>query len=121
MNTNKILSTIVPVILFFTLFTLLGCSDVKEKDIKNRKANQENTQDTTVALNIVANKDDSVDAAKTQPSVSPPVEAEEIAEKSRIREEKEAKFMEQLLDGANALELFGFDKVLEKKGCTYKD
>ncbi|WYD80514.1 MAG: VWA domain-containing protein [Candidatus Electrothrix gigas] len=91
MNTNKILSTIVPVILFFTLFTLLGCSDVKEKDIKNRKANQENTQDATVALNIVANKDDSVDVAKTQPSVSPPVEAEEMAEQMRGKKEKLAR------------------------------
>ena len=72
MNTNKILSPIVPVILFFTLLTLLGCSDVKEKDTKNRKANQENTQNTTVALNTVANKDDRVNAAKTQPSVPPP-------------------------------------------------
>lgn len=48
-------------------------------------------------------------------------EAEEVARKSREREEKEAQFMEALRDGADVLALLGMDKVLEAKGCTFAE
>ncbi len=48
-------------------------------------------------------------------------EVEEVAGLSEAREEKEAKFMQALRDGADVLEVLGMDKVLAAKGCTYGD
>ena len=50
-----------------------------------------------------------------------PEEAEQVAAQSQAREDKEAAFMKKLATGANALELFGVDKVIAAKGCTYDD
>jgi 4-hydroxy-4-methyl-2-oxoglutarate aldolase len=48
-------------------------------------------------------------------------EAAEVAARAREREEKEARFMQALRNGANVLEVLGMDKVLAAKGCTYAD
>ena len=48
-------------------------------------------------------------------------EAAEVAARAREREEKEARFMQALRNGANVLEVLGMDKVLGAKGCTYAD
>ena len=49
--------------------------------------------------------------------VVPQAELEEIAVKSREREEKEAKVQELLRQGKSLLELNRFDEVLVRKGC----
>ena len=48
-----------------------------------------------------------------------PEEAEQVAVQSQAREDKEAKVMKALFEGADGLALIGMDKVLAAKGCTY--
>jgi 4-hydroxy-4-methyl-2-oxoglutarate aldolase len=48
------------------------------------------------------------------------VEAEKVAQKSREREAKEARFMERLRAGENVLHVLGMDRVLAAKGCTHE-
>lgn len=47
-------------------------------------------------------------------------EAATIADKSREREAKEARFMERLRNGENVLEVLGMDRVLTAKGCSWE-
>lgn len=49
-----------------------------------------------------------------------PEEAEEVAAKSREREDKETRFMKELEAGGDVLEVLGMSKVLAAKGCTWE-
>lgn len=61
---------------------------------------------------IVAGDDDGVVVVRAE-------EAKQVAESSREREEKEARFMAALREGADVLEVLGMDRVLEAKGCRW--
>ncbi len=61
---------------------------------------------------IVAGDDDGVVLVRA-------AEAEEVARKSRDREDKEAQFMDRLRAGENVLEVLGMDRVLEAKGFSW--
>ena len=50
--------------------------------------------------------------------VVPREEASEVIKKAEEREKKEAKTMELLREGRSLLEIYGFDQVLERKGCV---
>lgn len=63
---------------------------------------------------IVSGDDDGVVVVR-------PEEAEVVAEKSQVREDKEAELMRALAEGANGLDLLGMGEVLDAKGCTFSD
>lgn len=48
-----------------------------------------------------------------------PEEGDEVAAQSQAREDKEARFMEAIRDGADAMSLMGTDKIVAAKGCTF--
>lgn len=50
-----------------------------------------------------------------------PEEAKAVIGQSRRREEKEARLMRALQEGADLLQLVGMDKVIAAKGCTFDD
>jgi 4-hydroxy-4-methyl-2-oxoglutarate aldolase len=49
-----------------------------------------------------------------------PEEAETVAALSQAREEKEARFMKAIREGADALSLLGTDRIIAAKGCTFE-
>ncbi len=51
--------------------------------------------------------------------VVPQEDIARVTEQSAAREEKEARFMQSLRDGAEVLSLLGMDKVLEKKNARF--